>query len=129
MEKNLSAPESVETYIASFPKEVRVILRKIRAAIRKAAPEATETIKYHIPTFSFMGILVSYAAYKRHIGIYPAPVGDKKFNEKISKYKAARHTVRFPLDKTIPFSLVSQIAKLRIAINLKKAEKKRTLPR
>ncbi|MFN8009125.1 MAG: DUF1801 domain-containing protein [Terriglobia bacterium] len=128
MDKDHSHPGSVEAYIASFPKDVQVILRKIRATIRKAAPQATETIKYNIPTFTFMGMLVSYAAYKEHIGIYPAPAGDEKFNQKLSKYKSAKHTVRFPLDKPIPYGLIRQVVKLRAMKNLAKAKGKKKQP-
>ena len=114
----------MDEYIAGFPHDVQEILEKIRMTIRKAAPDAEETIKYQIPTFTLKGNLVSFAAHKKHIGLYPAPTGDRKFNNEPSVYKGAKASVRFPLDKPIPFALVSRIVKFRVKENLDRAAAK-----
>lgn len=124
MRTSQRASKSIDEYIAGFPDEVQESLEKIRTTIRKAAPDAEETISYRIPTFKLKGNLVSFAGYKKHIGIYPAPVGTKRFNKELSVYRAAKSSVRFPLDKPIPFDLISQIVKLRIKENLSRAEAK-----
>ena len=117
-------PTTIDEYIAGFPADVQEILTKIRTTIRNAAPDAEETISYRIPTFKLQGNLVSFAAYKKHIGLYPAPAGSRKFNKALSAYRAAKSSVRFPLDKPIPFDLITQIVKLRVKDNLRRAEAK-----
>jgi uncharacterized protein YdhG (YjbR/CyaY superfamily) len=123
MEKR-KAPRDIDEYIAGFPQDVQVLLQKMRTTIRKAAPEAQETISYQIPTFRLKGNLVHFAAYKRHIGFYPTSSGVEKFKKEISGYKWARGTIQFPLDKPIPFDLISKIVSFRVAENRQKAEKK-----
>jgi uncharacterized protein YdhG (YjbR/CyaY superfamily) len=124
MRTNQTAPKNIDEYIAGFPNDVRGILEKIRMTIRKAAPDAEETIKYQIPTFTLKGNLVHFAAYKKHIGFYPAPTGNEKFKNELSVYKGAKGSVKFPLDKPIPFDLISKIVKFRIRENLERAEAK-----
>jgi uncharacterized protein YdhG (YjbR/CyaY superfamily) len=82
--------------------------------IKKAAPGAEETISYQIPTFRLNGNLVYFAAYKKHISLYPAPRGVEKFKEELSRYEGGKGTARFPLDKPIPFGLISRIVKFRL---------------
>jgi len=113
MRTDQTTPKNIDEYIAGFPHDVQEILEKMRMTIRKAAPDAEETIKYQIPTFTLKGNLVSFAAYKKHIGLYPAPTGTQKFNKELSVYRAAKASVRFPLDKPIPFALISRIVKFR----------------
>lgn len=109
--------KDIDGYIASFPKETQKILQQIRTTIKKAAPEAVETIKYSMPTFTFRGNLIYFAAFKNHIGIYPAPSADEAFNREISAYKGAKSSLRFPLDKPIPLELINKIVKFRIMEN------------
>jgi uncharacterized protein YdhG (YjbR/CyaY superfamily) len=116
---------NINEYIAGFPKEVQVILEKLRAAIIKAAPEAKETINYAIPTFTLEGNLVHFAAYKNHIGFYPAPSGIAAFKKELSVYDGAKGSVQFPLDKPLPLSLVTRIVKFRVKENLEKAKNKK----
>jgi uncharacterized protein YdhG (YjbR/CyaY superfamily) len=92
--------------------------------IRKAAPDAKETISYQMPAFTLKGILVCFAAYKKHLVLYPVPAGTERFNKQLSVYRAGKSSVRFPLDKPIPFDLISQIVKFRVKRNLEKAEAK-----
>ena len=124
MRTDQTAPKTIDEYIAGFPHDVQEILEKIRMTIRKAAPDAEETIKYQIPTFTLKGNLVSFAAYQKHVGLYPAPTGDRKFNNELSVYKGAKASVRFPLDKPIPFDLISKIVKFRVKKNSARAAAK-----
>ena len=125
MKTKQTAPKTIDEYIAGFPKDVQEILEKIRVTIRKAAPDAEETISYLIPTFTLKGkYLIYFAAYKKHIGIYPVPTGDAKFNEELSTYQAGKGTLRFPLDKPIPYDLISKIVKVKVKENLAGAEPK-----
>ena len=131
MRPNQAEPQNIDEYITGFPPEVQKILQQIRSTIRKAAPQAEETIKYQIPTYTLKGNLVSFAAYKNHIGLYPAPAGPREFQKELAVYKAAKSSVRFPLDQPMPFGLISKIVKLRVKENLARAEAKgqRSLPK
>ena len=124
MKTKQTAPQNVEEYIAGFPKDVQKILEKIRSTIRKAAPDAEETIKYRMPTFILKGNLVHFAAFKEHIGFYPIPTGIEAFANELSGYEGGKGSVRFPLDKPIPFRLISKIVKFRVKENLERAKAK-----
>jgi uncharacterized protein YdhG (YjbR/CyaY superfamily) len=119
-----TAATNIDTYISGFPKDIQLLLEQIRNTIKKAAPEATEAIKYAMPTFVLNGNLVHFAAFKNHIGFYPVPSGIEAFKKELSMYKGAKGSVQFPLDKPIPLSLISKIVKFRVKENLKKALKK-----
>ena len=123
MRTNQTAPKNIDEYIAGFPHDVQEILEKMRLTIRKAAPDAEETIKYQIPTFALKGNLVHFAAYKKHIGFYPTSTGIAKFKNELSVYEGAKGSVKFPLDKPIPFALISKIVKFRVKENLDRAAK------
>jgi uncharacterized protein YdhG (YjbR/CyaY superfamily) len=118
MKTEQAAPKDIDGYIAGFPDDVRQILEKIRITIRKAAPHADETISYRMPTFTLKGNLVHFAAFKKHIGFYPTPSGVEKFKQELSVYDGAKGSVQFPLDKPIPFGLISKIVKFRVKENL-----------
>ena len=124
MKTEQAAPQDIDEYIASFPKGVQEILEKIRAIIRKAAPDAEEAIKYQMPTFILNGNLVHFAAFKKHIGFYPTPTGIDEFKEDLSAYKGAKGSVQFPLDQPIPFDLIGRIVKFRVKESLEKAKAK-----
>jgi uncharacterized protein YdhG (YjbR/CyaY superfamily) len=105
---------TMDAYIASFPKDVQKILEKIRQTIHEAAPGATETISYQIPTFKLNGSnLVHFAAWKDHIGFYATPSGNAAFKKELERYKVAKGSIQFPLDEPIPYDLVTKIAKFR----------------
>jgi len=125
MKTGQTAPKNIDEYIAGFPPEIQEILQKIRLTIRKAAPKAEEAISYMIPTFKLHGNLVHFAAYKNHIGFYPAPRGIEAFKEELSAYEGGKGTVQFPLDKPIPYTLIRKIVKFRVEENLDKAAAKR----
>jgi uncharacterized protein YdhG (YjbR/CyaY superfamily) len=124
---NRTDATTIDEYIASAPKEIRKILEELRATIKKAAPDAEETIKYAIPTFTLKGNLVHFAAYKNHIGFYPAPSGLDAFKKELAGYKGSKGAVQFPLDQPIPLELVTKIVKFRVKENLEKAEMKEGL--
>ena len=125
MKTKQTAPKNIDEYIAGFPNDVQEILEKIRMTIRKAAPDAEETISYQMPTFTLKGnYLVYFAAFKKHIGFYPAPIGNAEFKEELSVYEAGKGTAKFPLDKPIPFGLISKIVKFRVKENLARAAAK-----
>jgi len=124
MSSDKTTPKNIDEYIAGFPKEVQEILEKIRLTIRNAAPEAEERISYQIPTFTLKGNLVHFAAFKKHIGLYPTPSGIEKFKNELSAYEGAKGSVQFPLDKPIPYELISEIVKFRVKENLGRAEAK-----
>ena len=119
-------PHDIDEYIAGFPKDTQKVLEQIRATVKKAAPDAEETISYAIPAFTLKGrYLLYFAGYKNHTSLYPAPTGNEAFKKELSVYKRGKGTVQFPLDKPVPLSLVTKIVKLRVKENLEKAEKKK----
>ncbi len=124
MRTEQTAPKTIDEYIAGFPPDVQVILQKIRMTIRKAAPGAAETIKYRMPTFTLNGDLVYFAAFKKHIGFYPIPTGIEAFQKELSVYQQGKGSVQFPLDKPIPYALISRIVKFRVKENLERAAAK-----
>ena len=119
-----STPTTIDEYIATFPADIQSILQKIRATIRKSAPQAEETINYQMPTFKLHGNLVHFAAFKNHIGFYPTPSGIEKFKKDIEKYEWAKGSVQFPLDKPMPYGLIGKITKFRVKENLAKVKAK-----
>lgn len=113
--------KSIDEYIAHLPENVQDILEELREVISESAPEAEETINYGIPTFKLNGKnLVHFAAYKNHIGFYPAPSGIAEFRKELSQYKSSKGAVQFPIDKPIPFPLVKKIVIFRVEENLNK---------
>jgi uncharacterized protein YdhG (YjbR/CyaY superfamily) len=116
-----ATPKNIDEYIAWFPPDVQVILERIRLTIRQAAPDAQEIISYKIPAFTLNGILVYFAAFKKHIGFYPPVRGDAKLEKAISIYAGEKGNLRFPLDQKIPYGLIEKIVKLRVRQNLSKS--------
>jgi uncharacterized protein YdhG (YjbR/CyaY superfamily) len=109
---------NIDEYIAMFPKDVREILEQMRRVIADTAPSATETISYAIPTFKLNGKnLVHFAAFKKHIGFYPASSGIAGFQQELSSYKNAKGSVQFPFDQPVPFELVKKIVEFRVKEN------------
>jgi uncharacterized protein YdhG (YjbR/CyaY superfamily) len=119
-----STAKTIDEYIAGFPADVQVILEKIRETIRRAAPTAQETINYAIPTFTLHGNLVHFAGFTKHIGFYPTPTGIEKFKNELSSYEMAKGSVQFPLDKPIPYDLITEIVEFRVQENMANAEMK-----
>jgi uncharacterized protein YdhG (YjbR/CyaY superfamily) len=116
-----SKPGGIDEYIARFPEDVQKLLEKVRQTIRAAAAGAEETIKYAIPTFTLNGNLVHFAAFKKHIGFYPTPMGIGEFEKELSRYKQGKGSVQFPMDKPLPLDLIRRIVRYRVK-KMKKGE-------
>jgi uncharacterized protein YdhG (YjbR/CyaY superfamily) len=122
-----TAPATVDEYIVAFPPDVQVILQKIREVVRGAAPDAQEAISYQIPAFKLNGVLVYFAAFKNHIGMYPPVRGDARLEKALTRYAGEKGNLRFPLAEPIPYGLIERITRLRVKQNLAKpASKSRT---
>jgi uncharacterized protein YdhG (YjbR/CyaY superfamily) len=127
METSKTIFSNIDEYISFFPVETQKVLQKIRVTIKKAAPHSEEKISYSMPAFTIGGkILVYFAAFKSHIGFYAIPSGIDAFKEELSVYKGGKGSVQFPLNKPIPYDLISQIVKFRVLENLEKAETKKS---
>jgi uncharacterized protein YdhG (YjbR/CyaY superfamily) len=116
--------KDIDDYIAGFPPDVRDILQKIRTTIKRAAPDAQETIKYGMPTFTLEGNLVHFAAFKKHIGFFPPVRGDEEIKKEASVYEGPKGNLRFPLDAPIPYTLIGKAVKLRAKENLERGRAK-----
>lgn len=115
-----TVPKTIDEYIAAQPAEVQSILRRIRTTVRKAAPRAEEKISYRMPSFALNGVLIYFAAFKAHIGLYPPVSGDAKLKRDASPYAGEKGNLRFPLDEPIPYALIARIVKARARENLAK---------
>ena len=124
MKTKSKQPTTIDEYIAGCPPDVQPLLEKVRAAIRKAAPHATEAISYQMPTFKLQGNLIHFAGYNHHIGLYPGSRPIEVFRDELSKYKTSKGTVQLPLDKPIPAGLIGKITKFCVKRNLDKATAK-----
>ena len=129
MKANQKKPNTIDEYIAGFPRDVQPLLEKVRAAIRKAAPDAEEAIKYMMPTYVLKGNLIHFAGYNHHIGLYPGSRPVEVFQDELAKYETSKGTVRLPLDKPIPVGLIGKITKFCVKRNLEKAAAKSTKKR
>lgn len=114
MTTRTTAPTSIDEYIAAFPPDVQAILKKIRATIAATAPDAQELISYRMPAFAHQGILVYFAAFKTHIGLYPPVSGDPRLGKALSPYAGPKGNLKFPLSEPIPYDLIRRIVSLRV---------------
>ena len=112
--------KTIDEYIATFPKNVQSILEELRQAIRDSAPKAEEAISYQMPTFKLNGNLVYFAAWKNHIGFYPTFSAIEAFKEELSDNEVTKGTIKFPINKPIPFELVKKMVRYRVKENLDK---------
>ena len=112
---------SIDDYINGHPAAVRAILRQIRATARKAAPGAEERISYRMPAFFQDGVLLYYAAFKKHIGVFP-PVRDEKLQAAVAKYAGPKGNLQFPLAAPMPYALIARIVKARLRENRQRAK-------
>ncbi|MFA4924752.1 MAG: DUF1801 domain-containing protein [Ignavibacteriaceae bacterium] len=116
--------KTVDEYLSAFPKNVKDILAELRKTIKQAAPQAEELISYNMPAFKLNGILVYYAAYRKHIGFYPTSSGIEAFKKELSGYKWAKGSIQFPLDQPLPTELITNIVKFKVMRNSEKAAAK-----
>ena len=119
-------PTTVTEYINAAPKESRQKLREMRKTIRAAAPGATEGLKWSMPGYSYGRILVTFAAFKHHIGFYPTPSAVKAFSKELAAYKTASGSIQFPLDKPLPLDLVRKITAFRVRESVEEDKKWKT---
>ena len=116
-------PSVIDNYITGFPDEVQQILSELKTIIKQAIPAAEETIHYAMPAFKYNGKhIIYFAAYKKHIGIYPVPAGDEKFQKEIAPYRKSKATLQLSLDNSLPESLIIKMVKFRMAETLKKVK-------
>jgi uncharacterized protein YdhG (YjbR/CyaY superfamily) len=125
MNDHLIAPESVDDYIAQFPPRVRALLKKLRRTIKAAAPDAEEKISYRMPAYSQSGVIVYFAGYEHHIGLYPLPDAMGTFKHDLARYPCGKGSIQFPLEEPLPLGLIARIVKYRVAANLQKAQLKK----
>jgi len=116
-------PATIDAYIAAFPEHVQVLLQRVRQAIREAAPQAEEAIKYRIPTYVLAGNLVHFAAFSHHVGFYPTPSAIARFGPELAGYSTAKGSIQFPLDKPIPYDLIRRIVRFRVEETQRSARK------
>jgi len=112
--KAVSTPATIDEYIAGCSPAVRPILKKIRATVRKAAPQATEKISYRMPAFFQNGVLIYFAAFNEHIGLFPPVRGDEKLMKEVAEYQGPKGNLKLPLDEPIPYGLIGRIVKARL---------------
>ncbi len=117
--------EDVDSYITEFPPATQLLLKKLRSCILKTAPNAIEHISYGMPAYKLNGPLIYFAAYSKHIGLYPTGSGIVQFKEQLSAYKLSKGTIQFPLDKALPIDLIAKLVKFRVTENLAKAQAKK----
>jgi uncharacterized protein YdhG (YjbR/CyaY superfamily) len=123
MNKSRKHFETIDEYIAMFPRDVQAILEELRQTIRDSAPDAEEVISYQMPAFRLNGILVFFAAFKSHIGFYPTSSGVSAFRKELYSYEVSKGTIRFPIDEPLPFDLIKKIVRYRVKENLGKMKK------
>lgn len=120
--------KSIDEYIKSFPGATAKMLKTLAKVIKEEAPKAEPTISYNMPAFKLKkdlpaqagGVLVYFAGFQKHIGLYPMPSVIQAFKKDLVKYKTAKSTVQFPLDKPLPISLIRKIIKFRLKEKLSK---------
>ncbi len=117
-------PTDIDGYISQFPDDVRAVLQKVRETIRNAAPDAKEVISYQMPAFKQHGILVYFAAWKQHIGMYPPISGDQALEKAVARYAGPKGNLQFPLAEPMPLNLIERIVKQRVKQDLAKSEAK-----
>jgi uncharacterized protein YdhG (YjbR/CyaY superfamily) len=126
MNAKKARPTSIDEYIHAAPKEARKRLHEMLSCIRKAAPGAEESLKWGMPAFSYRRILVTFAAFKRHIGFYPTPSAVNAFAKELTKYATAKGSIQFPLEKPLPLPLIRKITAFRVRESVERDGKWRT---
>lgn len=116
-------PNTVNEYVAAFPKDVQIKLKQIRTCIQQCASEAEESISYGMPAYKLYGKpLVYFAAFQQHVGFYATPSGHHAFAKELSKYKQGKGSVQFPINEPLPMELITKIIRFRVNENLEKSK-------
>jgi len=129
MNQSAATPGTVDQYLAGHPPEIRSRLESIRKTIRAAAPEATEAIKYGMPTFVYHGNLVHFAACRDHLGFYPTPSAIRQFARDLSSYTTSKGAIQFSWDRPLPLALIKKMVRFRVAESRAAAERKQSAGR
>ena len=125
MDRDQKALETIDDYIASFSPHVQAVLQKVRSTVRRVAPAAVEKISYRMPAFALEGIIIYFAAFKNHIGVYPPVKGDAALMADLKPYAGEKGNLRFSLEEPIPYATIRRVAQRRLAENLRRAAAKR----
>jgi uncharacterized protein YdhG (YjbR/CyaY superfamily) len=126
MSPSTAKPRNISEYIHAAPKSVQKKLREMHKCIRAAAPGAKESLKWGMPAFSYTRILVTFKAFKNHIGFYPTPSAVTAFQNHLVKYKTASASIQFPLDQPLPLTLIGNITSFRVQESIREDKKWRT---
>jgi len=113
-----------ESYILGFPEPVQSLLFELRNCIKKTAPQAEEVISYQMPAYKYQGMLIYFAGYANHIGFYPGASGVAHFFPELTQYKTSKGTIQFPIDKPLPFDLITRIVEFRLQDKINKKKNK-----
>jgi len=116
----MTKASTIDEFISNYPKAIQVIMQELRSEIHELVPEAKEKISYGIPTFAFHGNLVHFAAFTHHIGFYPGASPIAEYKKELKPYVTSRGTVRFPIDKPLPYPLIRKLVKAAVKRNLTK---------
>lgn len=114
METSRPVPADVDAYIDGFSPEVQAVLQRVRQVVRECAPHAREVISYRMPALKQNGILVYFAAFKNHIGLYPPISGDARLQKDVALYAGEKGNLRFPFSEPMPYDLIARIVALRV---------------
>ena len=126
MSPKKAPPKTINEYINAAPKEAQKKLREMFACVRTSAPGAKESLKWGMPAFSYRRILVTFAAFKHHIGFYPTPSAVRAFAKDLSKFTTASASIQFPLEKPLPLVLIRKITAFRVRETIEEDGKWRT---
>ena len=117
-----AAPQSVDEYIQTFPPEIRSVLESVRKAVLAVVPGGQERLSYRMPAVFLNGVVVYYAAFKKHVGLFP-PVQDPVVRARVAQYAGPKGNLQFPYSEPVPLDLIALVAQTRLESNLTKAPK------
>lgn len=109
--KATAKPATIDDYIAAAAPVARPILRRIRREVRAAVPGATECISYRMPALRRPKVFLYFAAFRKHIGIFPPVKGSAALQKRLARYRGPKGNLQFPLDEPMPYPLIVQVAK------------------
>lgn len=104
-------PKTIDEYIAEQPESVQNYLIQVNSAIQNAIPETVQKISWSMPTYWKKRNLIQFAAFKKHLGLYPGPEAVKFFAENLKDFKTSKGAIQFPYNKPMPLELIAEIAK------------------
>jgi len=124
MHRQRATPRGIDEYIAAQPPQARAILKRIRRTVARIAPAAQEKISYRMPTFILNGVLLHFAVFRAHVGLFPPVRGDARLEKALAPYAGPKGNLRLPLDRPIPYGLIARLVRLRLRQNLAKARRR-----